>query len=152
MREADRSRSVARGPGEPRPASEAHPVTEVVLTVEQPDIPPAAELRRTLTERLADLGHGTLDVLHLVCGEFLANAREHGGGLRGLRVWRTSTASVLLVEVDDHNPGDPVVKPKDVEAVTGRGMFLVQTLALAWGAIPHAGGKTVWALVPCEPV
>ena len=135
------------GAGHPdhNPTEEGLAMAELVLTAAAPAVPPAAALRRELSSRLAG---SDLDVLHLVCGEFLANAREHGGGLRGIRVGRTADPSRLRVEVDDHSPAAPVVKPKDVEAVTGRGMFLVDTLAVAWGCTPNAEGKTVWAVVP----
>ena len=138
------------GPDEPG-ADGGPAMAEVVLGVEAPGVPPASDLRRELTRRLADLGPDRLDVLHLVCGEFLANAREHGGGVRGVRVGRTARPDVLRVEVDDHSPVLPVVMPKDIEAVTGRGMFLVESLSLAWGATPSHEGKTVWAAVPCDP-
>jgi hypothetical protein len=141
---------VVDGPDQ-RGADGGPAMVELVLAVEAPGIPPAADLRRQLAARLADLGPDRLDVLHLVCGEFLANAKEHGGGIRAFRVGRTAEPDVLRVEVDDHNPVLPVVMPKDLEAVTGRGMFLVENLSLGWGAVAAREGKTVWAVVPCEP-
>ncbi|OLR92771.1 hypothetical protein BJP25_21770 [Actinokineospora bangkokensis] len=119
-----------------------------MLEEKAPSVPAAAALRRELAARLPGAA-ADLDVLHLVCGEFLANAKEHGGGLQGIRVGRTARPGTLRVEVDDSNPAEPVVKPKDVDAITGRGMFLVDNLALAWGCTPNGTGKTVWAVVPC---
>jgi PAS domain S-box-containing protein len=50
----------------------------------------------------------------------------------------------LRVEVDDTSPTIPSRRRYELDAATGRGLALVDSLATAWGAVPTASGKTVW--------
>ncbi len=89
-----------------------------------------------------------LDDVLLVASELVANAVRHGGGAAEARVsWDLSG---LTVEVDDHNPALPRIRP-DYErgADGGFGLCLVDGLTDAWGCVPRSGGKTVRA--HCTP-
>ncbi|MEU2675976.1 ATP-binding protein [Streptomyces sp. NPDC007107] len=99
------------------------------------------------------------DTLSLITGELSANAVQHGHVPgRDFRVRLTVTADVLRIEVTDtrteRRPADtprPTTPPPDSE--TGRGLLLVEHLAIRWGVMPRAGapGKTVWAELCVSP-
>lgn len=119
----------------------------------------AAEVPRArhwVMSRCAEQGvdEDVLDVLELVTSELVANAYQHGCPPVQVGVERTSApaqtatgrADGLLLEVSDAGPGAPVVRDADLDALGGRGLALVETLAAAWGVRPQGTGtgKTVW--------
>jgi hypothetical protein len=54
----------------------------------------------------------------------------------------------VRIEVRDHSAQLPKRRSPDVSSESGRGLHLVEELALAWGVEPEAAGKTVWFEVP----
>jgi hypothetical protein len=50
----------------------------------------------------------------------------------------------VRVEVADKSDALPEQRAFTDEAVTGRGMYLVEQLADDWGTAPAADGKVVW--------
>jgi hypothetical protein len=59
----------------------------------------------------------------------------------------------VRVEVADGNPAMPVPGTLAANALTGRGLTLVQSLSSRWGAHPNeGGGKTVWFEVVARAV
>ncbi|UQX00028.1 ATP-binding protein [Streptomyces sp. RerS4] len=91
------------------------------------------------------------DVLLLV-SEVVANARLHGGGPRTLQLHRTPDG--LRIEVTDHSPTPPILKPwPDPAQPGGHGLVIVQRLARRWGSEPMGDGKCVWleVLAPRRP-
>jgi two-component sensor histidine kinase len=88
----------------------------------------------------------------LVVGELAANAVQHGrvpGREFGLRLALDRAAGLLRVEVADaasakRLPGAVPSSPPEDES--GRGLLLVDALAMRWGSAPRRPvGKTVWA-------
>lgn len=79
-------------------------------------------------------GHGSHDDLQLGLHEALVNAVRHGNGCdpsKCLRVRRIVTTHWLVWQVQDEGPGLPTqvrtkVKRPSIEAVSGRGLFLIQ--------------------------
>jgi len=53
----------------------------------------------------------------------------------------------VRVEVSDGSVAVPVQRGYGTSATTGRGLQLVGALSDGWGVLPHADGKTVWALL-----
>lgn len=51
---------------------------------------------------------------------------------------------VLRVSVTDRSPRQPVRRRYSEQATTGRGLALVERLAVTWGVASGTGGKTVW--------
>lgn len=100
---------------------------------------------RALTARRAqELGRPELaDDAALVASELVTNALLHGGGCRGVRV--TAINGGLRVEVRDGNKEPPLMGFPSEESLTGRGLRLVASLAVAWGAEVEADGKVLWA-------
>jgi anti-sigma regulatory factor (Ser/Thr protein kinase) len=104
---------------------------------------------------LADL----IEVCELVVSELTTNAVKASTGPGGrllyvngrmpvIRVCLLSDGSRLLVEVHDQAPGVPVLRDAAVDAVSGRGLPMVHTLAVGqwgWQIAPGKRGKCVWA-------
>lgn len=90
----------------------------------------------------------------LVVGEFAANAVQHGrvpGRDFGLRLALDPAAGLVRIEIMDaaSEKRPPMAPPPSYpEGESGRGLLLVDALAVRWGAEPRRPvGKTVWAEV-----
>lgn len=84
-----------------------------------------------------------VDVVVLLTSELVTNAVLHAGTRIGLRISRASGR--LRVEVGDASQQVLTVRPRNVEAQTGRGLALVDSLATCWGVEQVADdGKVVW--------
>ena len=93
----------------------------------------------------------------LVVGELAANAVRHGrvpGHDFGLRLTLDAVAGLVRVEVADAAAAKrpPVSAPSSCpEGESGRGLLLVEALAVRWGSAPRRPlGKTMWAEVSTE--
>lgn len=91
----------------------------------------------------------------LLVGELAANAVHHGN-VRGrdfrLALSLDEAAGLIRIEVADaaakRPPTSPPPSSPDAEAESGRGLLLVDVLAVRWGSAPRDHlGKTVWAEV-----
>lgn len=82
----------------------------------------------------------------LVVGELVANAVVYGEPPIRLSLW--GMPERVCVRVTDHGPGRPHRLDLGQDAVHGRGLAIVETLADQWGVVPAVGkvGKTVWAV------
>ncbi|MER8103845.1 ATP-binding protein [Kitasatospora sp. NPDC094016] len=99
-----------------------------------------------------------LDDLVAVASELLANAARHAGPARLTALLRLDAAgAVVRFEVEDQGAALPriVAGLGDDQAVTGRGLLMVEALAERWGSDPSGTGKVVWAElalpVPLDP-
>ena len=86
--------------------------------------------------------HAPLDVVALLVSEIVTNAVLHARSEVTLTVRMDSDS--VRVEVADNSVAAPQQRPISDEAVTGRGMFLVEQLADDWGTSPAGDGKVVW--------
>lgn len=131
-------------------------MTQVTVTL-VPDERSPAMARRVVRQVLgeAQLPHLLDDVLLLVT-ELVTNAAVHAGTAFQLDI--DASPPGLRVEVTDHSPGAfPVLRPKaEEEREGGRGLFLMDALAVRWGTTHFASGKSVWfeldRTVPTGPV
>jgi hypothetical protein len=80
-----------------------------------------------------------------VMNELIDNAVDHGGGLLGVAVSREGHG--VKVSVLDGSTVPPTVRPHNPLAERGRGLQVVEALALSWGYLVHHVGKTVWARI-----
>ncbi|WP_367319029.1 SpoIIE family protein phosphatase [Streptomyces sp. HUAS ZL42] len=105
--------------------------------------PRTARQARRLTRRtlhrwgLDDL----LEPTELLVSEVVANAVRFAGRPITLRLLRTD---VLRCEVGDDSPLVPRMRHAQLSDEGGRGLFLVDQLALRWGATRLSTGKVVW--------
>lgn len=85
-----------------------------------------------------------LDDALLVVSELAANALTHAHSSYRIRL--SATAHVLRIEVDDSGAGTPEPQPLTDTEEHGRGLHLVDALAVSWGMeAGDEGGKRVWA-------
>ncbi|MGW0627153.1 ATP-binding protein [Streptomyces sp. NPDC002758] len=113
--------------------------------------PRGARLARLLaTEwlRTWDLPYGHAETAEHVIAELAANAATHGRlPGRNFHLALEATAAVLRIKVTDTRGDDlPHRRLPSTEAVSGRGLLLVEALADRWGVERGpAPRKTVWA-------
>ena len=93
-------------------------------------------------------GDGLVDDAVLVASELLTNALRAGAPWLELRL--TAHVDELCVGVRDAVPGRPgpgrrVVAPTDP---AGRGLAVVERVALSWGVDDDGDTKTVWVTLP----
>jgi anti-sigma regulatory factor (Ser/Thr protein kinase) len=89
------------------------------------------------------IGDDVLEAVDLCVSEMVTNALDHA--IPPLRLRLSEHEQILRIELDDGNPEPPVVRLQHPMQLRGRGMFLVDRLAAAWGVLPADRGKTVWA-------
>jgi GAF domain-containing protein/anti-sigma regulatory factor (Ser/Thr protein kinase) len=108
------------------------------------DASSAPSARRFAADLIVAWGLTALsDTAQLLLGEVITNAVQHTVGDVRVRVSRKPDR--LRVEVTDGSDRVPDVRPIDLEAENGRGLFIVQALADEWGhESVETGGKTVW--------
>ncbi|MFJ5121893.1 ATP-binding protein [Kitasatospora sp. NPDC088548] len=110
--------------------------------------------RRQLTELIANralpLDRTACYDAKVCLSELLTNANRHAGGALEVRVHWTGTGG-LLVEVVDGSLVLPEVSKASQTSTTGRGLFLVEELATAWGWEPTGAGKKVWFEIGSKP-
>jgi anti-sigma regulatory factor (Ser/Thr protein kinase) len=95
------------------------------------------QLRRISAAKLNYWGLSALvDDALLLISELVTNALKHGTGpeIRFRMVLVTNLVTDLVVlEVDDGSPGRPQVREAGPAEESGRGMFLVASVAASWG-------------------
>ncbi|WP_311765410.1 ATP-binding protein [Streptomyces zingiberis] len=118
--------------------------------------------RRLAVRRMADWGYppesDVACAVAVVVGEPAANAVRHGrvpGRDFRLRLSLDAVAGLVRVEVADaageRRPAAGPVLPGP-GAESGRGLLLVEALAVRWGSAPrHPVGKTIWAEISAGP-
>ena len=86
------------------------------------------------------------DLVTLLTSEIVTNAVMHARSELDLKV--DCLRDCVRVCVHDRGEGVPVRRHVSIEATSGRGLALVDTLASRWGVDPEPPGKTVWFEVP----
>ena len=82
----------------------------------------------------------------LILSELLGNAvKATSGTTVSMRLsW---TARRVRIEVADDNPRAPVARHAGPDEEGGRGLWIVEVIAVRWGSFPFGRGKIVWAEV-----
>jgi phosphoserine phosphatase RsbU/P len=123
----------------------AHQRSPLVAVTLPPDGSSPAAARRHVRVALRDAGRdAVLDDVLLLVTELVTNAVVHAGTTVSLRL--VDDDDGLLVEVTDQSPGStPVVRgDADSNREGGRGMFLLDALAVEWGTSHSRDRKSVW--------
>lgn len=126
----------------------AHEPGWQVLDVAGADPSGLAAARRWAQAKLASLADASRVDAVIVVGELLENAYVHATGPRQLRIHLTHDPCQVTVAVADTGTGEPRLRVPGRSG--GRGLLLVDELALAWGVSHHDDGKVVWARLACE--
>jgi anti-sigma regulatory factor (Ser/Thr protein kinase) len=113
------------------------------------DLPPersaAARARRFARDLCArwNIPNDTTEDIELLVSELVTNAVLHARS--DARVTIDHLGDRVRVTVSDHSSSPPRLREYGPEAVTGRGVFLVNRLAQDWGVDTGEGnGKHVW--------
>lgn len=114
---------------------------EEAFTLDLPDDPAAPRTaRQAVTERFGH--HARCGELVLCVSEVVTNAVLHARSAATLTLRRRN--DLLTVEVHDGDPNPPVRQPHSTTASAGRGLRILDELAVRWGTRPMRGGKVVW--------
>jgi anti-sigma regulatory factor (Ser/Thr protein kinase) len=122
-------------------------MSEAVRVVLAPD-PSATAIARQLVEdacRAWRLGH-VRDAAKLVITELVSNVVRHAR--TEMEISLVASPGALRLAVRDGNPAPPRSDVSEAAlAESGRGLVVIQALAIEWGATPSGGGKVVWAVL-----
>ncbi|MEV6654554.1 SpoIIE family protein phosphatase [Streptomyces sp. NPDC051219] len=124
--------------------------TDRVLTRSLPANPEAAPIARTAARRQLEawgMDEETTFTTELIVSELVGNAVRYGAPPLQLRL---ILERMLTCEVSDTAPSAPHVKHARTIDETGRGLFIIASLADQWGTRYQTQGKTVWAEQPTE--
>jgi serine phosphatase RsbU (regulator of sigma subunit)/anti-sigma regulatory factor (Ser/Thr protein kinase) len=125
----------------PRRPAVSGDVVEIVL----PADPRSVRDARRAVDRLGHRNGLDADLVEaavLLTSELVTNAIVHGRSDARLKV--TATARSVRVEVADDNDRIPVLQTHDDEALSGRGVSLLELMASSWGVEEAGIGKVVW--------
>jgi hypothetical protein len=115
----------------------------VARDIELPGVVRSVRAARSFVEdAIGDCPEGVRNIAVLLVSELATNAVLHAQSGFDVRV-RVGDDR-LRIEVHDGSPTPPVVKDYGVDAVTGRGVRLVQLLSSRWDVDTGPDGKTVW--------
>jgi PAS domain S-box-containing protein len=122
--------------------------TDRVLTCPLPADPKAAPIARAAARRQLEVwgvDEETAFTTELIVSELVGNAVRYGAPPLRLRlIWERK----LTIEVSDAAASAPhVIHARTIDE-TGRGLFIIASLAEQWGTRYEAQGKTVWAEQP----
>lgn len=103
-----------------------------------------ARARRIVGHFCRSLPGEVVALAQLLTSELVTNALEHSSGEVRMRL--DCEDGVLRVEVADESLHEPSVSRPPVEHERGRGLLMVESLAMAWGVTTalRGKGKTVW--------
>lgn len=110
--------------------------------------------RHSLASALSGAGiaEGSVDDAVLVLSELVGNALRHADPLPpdGIAIrWRVASARLVVEVTDGGSKTWPCVTEASPGAPSGRGLHIVDTLALDWGVRSERdGARTVWASLP----
>jgi anti-sigma regulatory factor (Ser/Thr protein kinase) len=121
------------------------------LTCSLPADPKAAPIARAAARRqlkVWGMDEETAFTNELIVSELVGNAVRYGTPPLQLRL---ILDRMLTCEVSDTATSAPLIKHARTVDETGRGLFIVASLADQWGTRYQAQGKTVWAEQPAGP-
>ncbi|HVW32682.1 MAG TPA: ATP-binding protein [Acidimicrobiia bacterium] len=109
-----------------------------------PDPTSPRKIRRFMTEALGGAGFDAelVDTAVLLASELTTNAVLHARSDIGVTI--KVLDGCLRVEVADENPRLPTATFVSGDALSGRGLNLVQSAAGSWGIESRDSGKVVW--------
>jgi signal transduction histidine kinase len=126
--------------------SELSPHAVPVSLVLPPETASVPEARHFVDRSLP--GTCWAEEVTLLVSELASNAVRHAG--TPFTVSLQCDGTIVRVEVADDSSGMPVAQRPPPDAITGRGLLIVDALATRWGVEPTSSGKTVWFELACR--
>ena len=144
---AERRRGATTEVGEMNPAEPGSTSDSSVprsgSSFELPASATSARLARELVRgALTGFETHVVEIAELLVSELVTNAVAHARSAPVMRI--EVTGDVVRVAVQDSAPGPVEVQEVGQEALGGRGLLLVDSLAASWGWTPTGEGKRVW--------
>lgn len=132
--------------GGPRQRGRIHELGRIELTLPPHDtvVRLARHAVRPLSATWGDVDAS--DAVLLVLSELLSNAVKAATG-KSITMLLTWTARRVRIAVADASSDLPVIRHAAAAEEGGRGLWLVDTLAVRWGSYLTDRGKCVWAEV-----
>jgi anti-sigma regulatory factor (Ser/Thr protein kinase) len=124
---------------------------ELELTLTATRTAPGAAREAVRTWLIDRYDQETADTASLLVSELVTNAVVHGTGTEPSLTVDQVANDVIHVAVRDSSRHLPQRHPEvpDTEQVGGRGLFLIESFATAWGWEPLRSGKRVWFEIAC---
>ncbi len=98
--------------------------------------------------RLEDL----TEPAEVIVSELASNAVRHGQAPLSLLIAvRGAYLHLAVYDAGPYSPHLDAASDRVPDLATGRGLYLVAALAVSWGSLASAGGKTVWATLRIRP-
>ena len=123
-----------------------------MLSVDLPPEPSSATRARRLAREQLEASYPTdtleadrLETIALLVTELVTNAILHAR--TPLQLTLESRPGRVRIGVEDESNEQPSVRRYETDAVTGRGLALVEELASSWGVDVTPSGKVVWCEV-----
>jgi anti-sigma regulatory factor (Ser/Thr protein kinase) len=117
----------------------------------RPDVATVGEARRFVSDILSAWDADALSwTAMLLVTELATNAVLHASTPYDVTLERRGDGTLRL-GVTDGSVRKPRARDYAVDATTGRGLGLVESLALAWGTSSLDNGKTVWCDIAPDP-
>ena len=105
----------------------------------------AREARCFVAGTLSQWGNTQLvEAAALLVSELVTNAITHARSEVHVVIGHGGNFAVLRVEVRDFSAEPPTLGRFDLDAISGRGLALVEALSDRWGVETHSSGKRVW--------
>ena len=122
-------------------------VQRVLDTVYSPDLTSPRQARADLRSALAaNVSPSTNEVVQLLTTELVTNAIQHAHG--SVKVTAEIAGDRIRIAVADEGSGVPVQTTASEDDEGGRGLALVDNLAVRWGVEELPAGKVVWFETP----
>ena len=115
------------------------------------DLPMDSTAAAIARQHVRDAASTTDDVIdaELVASELVTNAWAHGRGTGAITITITVADDLLRLEVCSDSYGVPHQVASSDESTDGRGLLLIEKLAIDWGHVRRGSTLCVWADVQC---
>ena len=115
------------------------------------DLPMDSTAAAIARQHVRDAASTTNDVIdaELVASELVTNAWAHGRGTGAITITITVADDLMRLEVCSDSDGVPHQVASSDESPEGRGLLLIDKLAIDWGHLRRGSTLCVWADVQC---
>jgi anti-sigma regulatory factor (Ser/Thr protein kinase) len=106
--------------------------------------------REAVRDALAQFDQDAVEAAAILTDELVTNAIMHGKPPIVLNI--SEDHGQVTVRVGDGDPEVPVTRPARSDALSGRGLTIVDSMSDRWGVDVRRHGKSVWFQLNMPPV